>query len=190
MDTQTKQEILDATRATRSPYEALFDRIPTDQLTKPGAAGEWSAKDLQAHINSSHRWMIGQLRALVRGTVPTASDCYEHTTPPPAGSNLGDQDERNAWHHSVYQHWSVADVLSRAKPTADDLEAAIAAVPVEEFARPYTYGENGYVAQIRPAHGGELTQTLGAMIASYANKHYASHSADLQTAWEHGLYSA
>jgi hypothetical protein len=67
------------------------------------------------------------------------------------------------------------------------LAEAIAVVPEEELARDYTFGEHRHIGQVRPA-AGESAWSLGSIIASYADEHYASHNADLRAAWERGFY--
>ena len=185
----TKAEILARTRQSRAAWEERFAAIPGDRLLTPGAAGYWSAKDLQAHLTTNHRWIVGQLRALVRGELPTAAECYGHNQTPPPGTDLADQDQRNAWWHSIDKERSLNEVLSMIPEHADALEAAIAAVPDDEFPRAYTFADNAHIAQIRPAKDGEPGWALGAIIASYADEHYDAHTADLRAAWERGLYT-
>ncbi len=94
--TLTKDELLARTRTARADWEVAFAAVPRDQLTAPGAAGEWSAKDAQSHLTADHRWVTGQLRAGQRGELPTAEECYGHNQVPPPGTDLADQDQRNA----------------------------------------------------------------------------------------------
>jgi hypothetical protein len=188
-ETPTNAEILARTRLSRAVWEERFAAIPGDCLLTPGAAGYWSAKDLQAHLTTDHRWIAGQLRALVRGTLPTAAECYGHDETPPPGTNLADLDQRNAWWHSIDKGRSLDEVLSMIPEHADALEAAIAAVPDDEFPRAHTFGDNAHVAQIRLARDGEPAWPLGAIIASYADEHYDAHTADLRAAWKRGLYT-
>lgn len=186
--TITKQELLERTRASRAAWEERFAAIPGDQLLTPGAVGYWSAKDTQAHLTTNHRWMTGQLHALVRGRRPTAAECYGHDEMPPPGTNLGDQDQRNAWWHSIDRERSLEEVLAMIAEHADALEGAIDAVPEEALPLSYTFGDNAHIAQIRPARNGEPGWPLGAIIASSAYAHYDAHTADLRDAWARGLY--
>ncbi len=187
-DTLTKADLLKRTKEARAAYEALFSAIPHDQLSKPNAVGYWSAKDLQAHLNTDHRWITGQLQALVRGEQPTTAECYGHDQAPPPGTNLANQDERNAWWHSIDQHRSLDEVLAQVAPRADALEAIIMALPEEELAQQYTYGNLGHVAHVRPATENEPAWTLSSIVASYAHEHYATHTADLQASWQRGFF--
>lgn len=186
--TLTKQDLLDRTRASRAAWDERFAAIPGDQLLTPGAVGFWSAKDTQAHLTTDHRWITGQLRALVRGRMPTVDECLGHNEVPPPGTNLGDQEQRNMWWHGIDRQRSLEEVLAMIPEYAAALEAAIEAVPEEALPLSYTFGDNAYIAQIRPARNGEPGWPLGAIIASYANEHYDAHTADLRNAWASGLY--
>ena len=178
--TPTKVELLARTRAARADWEAAFAAVPRDKLTARGATGEWSAKDVQAHLTADHRWMAGQLRAGQRGELPTAEECYGHSHVPPPGTDLGDQDQRNAWRHAIDRERPLDEVLEAAPRWADALEDAIAALPDDELARPYTFGDHLHIAHLRPARDGEPAWPLGNLIASYAAEHYVTHTAELR----------
>jgi hypothetical protein len=178
--TPTKDELLARNRSARADWEAAFAAVPRDQLTTQGAAGEWSAKDVQSHLTADHRWVAGQLRAWMRGELPTAEECYGHNHVPPPGVDIGDQEQRNTWRHSIDRERPLEEVLELAPRWADALEEAIAALTDEELARPYTVGDYLHVAHLRPARDGEPSWPLGNIIASFVNEHYAAHAADLQ----------
>jgi hypothetical protein len=184
----TKVELLARSRAARAAWEAVLDRVPRDRLAAPGAAGAWSAKDVQAHLTTNNRWMAGQLRALARGALPTAAECYGHERTPPRGTDLADQEQRNAWWHSIDRKRPLEEVLAEGPRWATALEEAITALPEEEFARPYTFADYHHLARVRPARDGEPSWPLGAIIASYADEHYAPHTDELRRALEGGLF--
>ena len=178
--TPTQDEVLERTRAARAAWEAAFAAVPRERLAEAGAEGSWSAKDVQAHLTADHRWLTGQLRAGQRGELPTAEECYGHAHVPPAGANLADQDQRNAWRHAIDRERSLEEVLAAAPHWADAIEEAIAALPADELARPYTFADHLHVAHLRPATEGEPHWPLWQIIASYADEHYAHHTADLR----------
>lgn len=45
-----KTEILDQIRTTRQQFEEALAQVPAAHLTQPGVNGEWSVKDILAHI--------------------------------------------------------------------------------------------------------------------------------------------
>ncbi len=110
----TKAELLARLKQERATWEGAFGALTREQLLLPDAIGSWSTKDLQDHIISNNRWLAVQLRALVRGTLPTAEDTYGHEQTPPTGTDLADQEQRNAWWYTV----------DRARPLDETLVAA------------------------------------------------------------------
>lgn len=185
----TKAELLARLRAERATWKATFGALTREQLLLPDAIGSWSTKDLQDHIISNNRWLAVQLRALVRGTLPTAEDTYGHERTPPTGTDLADQEQRNAWWYTVDRARPLDETLVAAPLWAAALVEAIAAVPDEELARDYTFGDHRHIGQVRPAAAGEPAWSLGSIIASGADKHYAAHNADLRAAHERGHYA-
>lgn len=62
-----KATFMETLRTTRAEWERLLDEIGEERMTQAGATGEWSVKDVIAHIMWSEREMIGvcQSHALV-----------------------------------------------------------------------------------------------------------------------------
>ena len=179
----TKDELLGRMRAARAAWEATTAAFPRERWEEPGTVGDdWSVKDVQAHLSADHRWMAGQLRAGLRGELPTAAECYGHDETPPPGTDLADTESRNRWRHAIDRRRSLDEVLAEAPRLADELEGAIAALPEAELARPYTFADHAHIGHLRPAAASERGWPLHAVIASYADEHYAHHTADLRAA--------
>ena len=176
-----RDELLGRTRAARAAWEEAVAEVGGDRLAEPLTDGEWATRDVIAHLTADNRWMTGQLRALTRGDLPTVEECYGHEQVPPPDVDLADQDQRNAWRHeAVDRHRSLDEVLANAPRWADALEEAVAALPEDELSRPYTFAEHIHVAHVRPAREGEPSWPLGQLISSYADEHYAAHTAELR----------
>jgi len=58
-----KDELLTMIRTARARRETLLAEIPAAWLTEPGVTGEWSIKDIIAHITWGERENIGVVRA-------------------------------------------------------------------------------------------------------------------------------
>lgn len=60
-------EFLEKIKTERATWELQLARFAPNQMTSPGVVGNWSVKDLVAHITWSEREMVGMLqdRALV-----------------------------------------------------------------------------------------------------------------------------
>jgi hypothetical protein len=59
----TLQELIEIIKRERANWEALIEQIDEDRFTLPGVAGEWSLKDIIAHITWHEREMVGLVRA-------------------------------------------------------------------------------------------------------------------------------
>ena len=51
----TKAEFLDRLRSGRAEWDALIAQIDEAQMTEPGVVGDWSVKDIIAHVTWSER---------------------------------------------------------------------------------------------------------------------------------------
>lgn len=66
-DRMNKTQLLDLIQTARADFEALLAGIPEAWMTEPGVEGQWSIKDLIAHIAWGERESLGvaQAHALV-----------------------------------------------------------------------------------------------------------------------------
>ncbi len=62
-----KREFIDRVKSERELWDELLSRVPDDLIQEPGVEGDWSVKDILAHVMWYEREMIGVLkgRALV-----------------------------------------------------------------------------------------------------------------------------
>jgi len=99
-DHLTIAQLLEVMRTARSDWETLLGDVGEARLTEPGVEGDWSIKDIVAHITYYERWIADCLEAIQRGD-PLPQSEYK-------GISI---DERNAL---IYEHnrtQSLADVL-------------------------------------------------------------------------------
>lgn len=66
----TKPELLDQIRAERQRLEEVIAALTPDQMLQPGASGEWTVKDVLAHISAWERRMIYWIGSHLRGEAP------------------------------------------------------------------------------------------------------------------------
>ncbi len=64
----SKSELIQAMVAARAEFDSLLRRIPASKMLEPPAPGEWSVKDIVAHVNSYDR--ILALGLALRGMKP------------------------------------------------------------------------------------------------------------------------
>jgi uncharacterized damage-inducible protein DinB len=60
-DNVTKSEFVERLVSARHRWDAAVDRIPPEEALKPGFCGDWSLKDVIAHITWYEREMIEML---------------------------------------------------------------------------------------------------------------------------------
>ena len=58
-----KHEFINRVKSERERWDELMAQVPDDLMLKPGVEGDWSAKDVLAHVMWYEREMIGMLKA-------------------------------------------------------------------------------------------------------------------------------
>ena len=73
----TKHQLLEAIELERSALEEFLAGLSPEQMTQPGLVGEWSAKDVLAHLIEWEQMVLNWYSAGVKGNVPvTPSEEY------------------------------------------------------------------------------------------------------------------
>ena len=93
-----KTELLDQIRSEQGLLEAALSRLSHAQMLLPGVDGEWSVKDVLAHISTWERWMIRWTNSLLRGERPDTPEAW-------------DVDRMNAETFARVKEFALADVL-------------------------------------------------------------------------------
>jgi Mycothiol maleylpyruvate isomerase N-terminal domain len=57
-----KAQILEQVRATHQEFEGILAQIAPDRLTQPGVNGDWTVKDVLAHITWWEQHLLRRLR--------------------------------------------------------------------------------------------------------------------------------
>jgi hypothetical protein len=114
-------------RADRQVWRDLVAEVGRDRMLDPGPMGEWTFKDLAAHLAAWRNIRIPQIEALARG-----EDLPEPEWP--AGLDHEDYEAINAWFHDRDRDRSLDDVLADYDGSFERLAAAIEALP-EDVAR-------------------------------------------------------
>ena len=67
----SKSALLDQIRTDRAALEALLGRVPANRLEEPGAMGDWTVKDVMAHVTAWERrldqWLAANERPPLTG---------------------------------------------------------------------------------------------------------------------------
>lgn len=146
------QKLLDDLRAAREEFLAAIGDVDPPLRTTPGLAGEWSARDLVAHVGY---WAGHAGEALHRA---------EQGELPEFGKDELSVDERNAVVSRVAAETDFATVMAREQLAYDAFAERLAAVDSEWL------GE-------RDADGDSLEE----IIAFDGADHYREHTLDLRS---------
>jgi len=102
-DQMDKSELLSMIRAERARWEALLVEVGEAQMTQAGVEGEWSVKDIIAHVTAYERWIVARLQSALRGeTLRLEIDQL-------------DLEQRNAWIFEENRNRPLHDVLAESK---------------------------------------------------------------------------
>lgn len=150
-----KQSFMQSLIEARREWEAAVARVPFERMAEPGVQGEWSLKDIIAHVAWYEREMVDMLR---RKTF--------------AGSDLWNEklDARNAAIYNEVSSQPLLEVLADEQHQYTDLVDELQKTPDEAFTNSSSFP--GMPADWEPA----------AVIASNTFEHYQEHLPDLY-AW-------
>jgi len=100
----SKASLLHELRAARAEWEALLAEVGQSRMTELGAAGDWSVKDVMAHLTSYSRWFVNASEAHFRGELP-----------PPDGTEGMDFEQRNLFWHQQGRDLPLAEVQAESQ---------------------------------------------------------------------------
>lgn len=101
-------------------WKALLDEIGPDRMEIPGACGDWTAKDVAAHLTGWQQHLNARMQAAQRG---------EPQPPPPWPAHLHEEDEINAWLYRSNRDRPLQDVLDDMDHIFDETIAVIKGLP-------------------------------------------------------------
>lgn len=128
----TREERLQQFRTERRNWIELLDEVGEDRMEEPGPMGDWTFKDLTAHLTVWNERAIDRLEA-PPGTNPP--------TPWPAA--LTTDDEINDWIYEQHQDRPLSDVLTDFDESYLRLANLIETMPEEALMTPGYFGING-----------------------------------------------
>lgn len=166
MDRPTKKgTILETLEMERRAWEALLAAVGEERMEQPGVNGDWTFKDMMAHLIGWRRQTVNRLNAALHGTEPS---------PPPWPPEWDESDEAqldriNAYIYETNKDRPLSDVLAESRAQFGQMRDAITALPEDALF------DRGRFAWI----GGEpLTLVID---SSYAHLH-EEHEPDIR-AW-------
>ncbi|HET7093801.1 MAG TPA: ClbS/DfsB family four-helix bundle protein [Thermomicrobiales bacterium] len=123
-----KGEILAFIEGERTAWEALLAEVGERRMTEPGAFGEWTFKDLVAHLNAWEGQTLAQLEAAAWGR-PEPAD--------PWPISLGDDDDAiNAWIFEHNRERLLGDVVAESREHYARLAEIVQMLPDDALTDP------------------------------------------------------
>jgi hypothetical protein len=122
--TGSKAQLLAELQQEQAGWKRLLEEIGEARMTEPGVAGEWSIKDIVAHLTGWRRRTVGRFQAALR---------HEPAPAPPWPPELETDDEINAWMHAADRDRSLAEILHESDAVFQQLVEALSAFPEAEL---------------------------------------------------------
>jgi hypothetical protein len=117
MSGHSKAELLERIDREHGAWQALVAEVGGDRMEEPGPMGEWSFKDLAAHLLGWRQRTIARLEA-ASGGPPAVEQFWP--------SDIGDDDDSiNDWIHAQHRNRPVPDVLADVDASYGRIRAAV-----------------------------------------------------------------
>jgi hypothetical protein len=157
-----KPELLDWLHGKFQQWEVYLDQIGPTHMDQPGVNGDWSIKDLIAHMTGWNRWLVDRLQAAQR---------REPKPPPPWPGHLQTEEEINAWIYESNRRRSVGEVMDEMRQVYRQLLAVIGDLPDEVR-----------IEQIDPAYHLVWVDDQRFLVSEFFDHFRDDHESDVQ-AW-------
>jgi hypothetical protein len=122
MTSEAQRAAADRVRADQQFWRDLVDEVGRDRMNEPGPMGEWTFKDMAAHLAAWRNFRIPAIEAVARGEAVPAP-------PWPTELTEDDYDAINAWIQERDRERSLDDVLDDYDGSFERLAQAIEALP-------------------------------------------------------------
>lgn len=111
-----KSELLNWLLEEHQQWEGFLTQIGPARMEQPGVNGDWSMKDLVAHLTIWNRFLVSRLNA---------AEHNEPEPPPPWPNHLQTEDEINAWIYESNQGRPVREILDGSQQVFQQLLSVI-----------------------------------------------------------------
>ena len=127
----------------RDKFELLLNRVGfTRRMTMKGVAGNWSIKDIIAHIGAYEQYIADRLNEIAHGITYTpcktnnALDAFlDEFGYPDFGSPLLDDDTANAWVYEKYKNVALEEIVAQEIQAFTSIVSTLESLPAESVKR-------------------------------------------------------
>jgi hypothetical protein len=143
----TKKALLDELKTERLALENFLAVLTPEQMLQPGALGEWSVKDVLAHLVEWEQMFLGWYAAGLRGETPPT---------PAEGYNWGQLPALNKMIYKKHRERSLEDVLQQFQASYRQTLELVESLPESDlFVRGlYSWMNQNTLAAYIHANGG------------------------------------
>jgi uncharacterized protein (TIGR03083 family) len=129
---KTREQLLQEISDERAQWQALLAEVGEDRMEEPGPMGDWTFKDLAAHLLAWRERTLARLAAGPGGNTQT-----------PWPDTLTTDDEINEWIHEQHRDRPLSDVLADVDQSYERLANLVAGMPEEVLMTPGYFGFEG-----------------------------------------------
>ena len=123
----TKGEVIAAINREREAWETLLVEVGEARMLEPGAMGEWTFKDLVAHITGWRAHSLRRLEAVANG---------QPELDPVWPANRVTDDEINDWIHEVNKDRLLGEVIGESRESYARLTEIVQMLPEDALTDP------------------------------------------------------
>lgn len=123
---------LDRIERAEQAWEAIVSEVGNADMARPGAAGDWSFKDVAGHLNGWREVTVDRLEAAARGQEPPPP-------PWPGGQTEeagADVEWINRWMYERNRNRPAAEILADSREQFRRMRAAVEATPEDHLVMP------------------------------------------------------
>ena len=146
----SKTDLLTAIEKEHTALEAYLDTLNPVQLTSPGIVGEWSVKDVLAHLIEWQQMVLSWHRAGLRGEIPEI---------PAPGFKWNQTPALNQHIYEKHRDRSLEDIQAQFQISHQEIVGVIEGLSNEEL---FTAGQFAWTKK----------NTLGTYFVSATSSHY------------------
>lgn len=128
-DLTSREALLETMQGLRKDLSAVVEQVGEERALEPGTWGDWSFKDLIAHLTGWRLMTAARLEAGVRHEEPVA----------PWPAELDEEEdlhEINRWFFEQSRDKSLEQIMRESNEAFDRVERAIAELPEDDLLQP------------------------------------------------------
>lgn len=130
----TREDLLVTVQGLREDLDRIIAEAGEERMEQPGSFGEWTFKDLIAHLTGWRLVTAARLEAGLSGEEPVFP--WPARLDEAHDLDDGDVDEINRWFFEANRNKPLADVLRESNETFERVERAIIALPEDDLLMP------------------------------------------------------